>query len=87
MRADACVFCVRRQLPPVDAFALDAGVRARATARGVRGAAPPQPGATFAALPGRSRGGAAFDRERLDNILTRDPHAKELLETMDDLLK
>jgi hypothetical protein len=79
----------------VGAFALDSGARARATARGVRGGARPARAASFAALPGRDgaaggggRGGdKGADAERLDKILRRDPHAPELLETLDDLLQ
>jgi hypothetical protein len=81
-------------LPPVGAFALDSGARARATARGVRGGARPARGASFCALPGRDGAGGgrvdkekAADAERLNKILRRDPHAPELLETLDDLLQ
>ena len=77
----------RRQLPPVHAFALDAASVARAAARAARGFAAAPPGDTFAQLPGRAgRQNVPYDRERLDNILARDPHSKELLETINDLL-
>ena len=68
------------------AFALDAASVARAAARAARGFAAAPPGDTFAQLPGRAGRQSAADRERLDKILARDPHSKELLETMDDLL-
>ena len=84
-RVPPCTAC--RQLPPVHAFALDAASVARAAARAARGFAPAPPGDTFAMLPGRAgRQALPYDRDRLDNILARDPHSKELLETINDLL-
>ncbi len=80
----------------MDAFALHSAARARATARGVRGAAPPAPSGSFAVLPGRdgrfpgldaeSAERALADAERARRILERDPHDKDILEDVDELL-
>ncbi len=83
------IFAPPRHLPPVDAFALDAGVRARATARGVRGGTRGPAPLAFAQLSGREGGrhDKQADRARMDKILGRDPHAQDLLETLDDILQ